>query len=137
MDWVGVLFLLGVTFTSNIDSTLLRRLAILQSSFFCIAYNKLGLPGIVFMCLCVSFLIITRTPAITGMVEIVMPHFFQYVFPCLCIDLLLGITHLSPHNELVHLPYIAIATNTSAASNRNNIRALETGDRTRSPYLLP
>ena len=25
---------------------------------------------------------------------------------------MLGITHLSPHNELVHLPYIAVATNT-------------------------
>ena len=23
-----------------------------------------------------------------------------------------GITHLFPHNELVHLPYIAVATNT-------------------------
>ena len=27
---------------------------------------------------------------------------------------LLGITHLFPHNELVHLPYIAVATNTRA-----------------------
>ena len=27
---------------------------------------------------------------------------------------MLGITHLFPHNELVHLPYIAIATNTKA-----------------------
>ena len=27
---------------------------------------------------------------------------------------LLGITHLSPHNEQVHLPYIAVATNTRA-----------------------
>ena len=27
---------------------------------------------------------------------------------------LLGITHLSPHNELVNLPYIAVATNTSS-----------------------
>ena len=25
-----------------------------------------------------------------------------------------GITHLSPHNEIVHLPYIAVATNTRA-----------------------
>ena len=29
-------------------------------------------------------------------------------------DLVLGITHLFPHNELVHLPYIAVATNTRA-----------------------
>ena len=29
-------------------------------------------------------------------------------------NLLLGITHLFPHNELVHLPYIAVATNTRA-----------------------
>ena len=28
--------------------------------------------------------------------------------------LVLGITHLFPHNELVHLPYIAVATNTRA-----------------------
>ena len=28
--------------------------------------------------------------------------------------LLLGITKLFPHNELVHLPYIAVATNTKA-----------------------
>ena len=27
---------------------------------------------------------------------------------------LLGITHLFPHNELVHLPYIPVATNTRA-----------------------
>ena len=27
---------------------------------------------------------------------------------------MLGITHLFPHNELVHLPYIAVATNTRA-----------------------
>ena len=26
----------------------------------------------------------------------------------------LGITHLFPHNELVHLPYIAVANNTRA-----------------------
>ena len=30
----------------------------------------------------------------------------------LCI--MLGITHLFPHNEIVHLPYIAVATNTRA-----------------------
>ena len=30
------------------------------------------------------------------------------------LKLLLGITHLFPHNELVHLPYIAVATNTRA-----------------------
>ena len=29
-------------------------------------------------------------------------------------DLVLGITDLFPQNELVHLPYIAVATNTSA-----------------------
>ena len=27
---------------------------------------------------------------------------------------MLGITHLSPYNKLVHLPYIAVATNTRA-----------------------
>ena len=27
---------------------------------------------------------------------------------------MLSITHLFPHNELVHLPYIAVATNTKA-----------------------
>ena len=27
---------------------------------------------------------------------------------------MLGITHLFPYNELVHLPYIAVATNTRA-----------------------
>ena len=31
-----------------------------------------------------------------------------------CTGFLLGITHLFPHNELVHLPYIAVATNTRA-----------------------
>ena len=30
------------------------------------------------------------------------------------LNVLLGITHLCPHNELVHLPYIAVATNTRA-----------------------
>ena len=30
------------------------------------------------------------------------------------IFLLLGITHFFPHNELVHQPYIAVTTNTSA-----------------------
>ena len=30
---------------------------------------------------------------------------------CVCV---LGITHLSPHNELVHLPYVVVATNTRA-----------------------
>ena len=29
-----------------------------------------------------------------------------------CMYVLLGITHLIPHNELVHLPHIAVATNT-------------------------
>ena len=53
-------------------------------------------------------------------------------------SLLLGITHFSPHNELIHLPYIPGQTRRwRAASYWNSIRALETGDRTRSPYLLP
>ena len=34
-------------------------------------------------------------------------HYYYYYY-------LLGITHLFPHNELVHLPYIAVATNTRA-----------------------
>ena len=34
-----------------------------------------------------------------------------YSYACIY---LLGITHLTPHNELVHLPYIAVATNTRA-----------------------
>ena len=58
------------------------------------------------------------------------PYIYIYIY-------MLGITHLFPHNELVHLPHIAVATNTRAGSYRNSIRALETGDRTRSPYLLP
>ena len=38
------------------------------------------------------------------------------IWPCDKFDIykLLGITHLSPHNELVHLPYIAVAANTRA-----------------------
>ena len=28
------------------------------------------------------------------------------------INSMFGITHLFPHNELVHLPYVAVATNT-------------------------
>ena len=35
----------------------------------------------------------------------------QFIQGCFFL-LLLGITHLFPHNELVHLPYIAVATNT-------------------------
>ena len=44
----------------------------------------------------------------------------EHNVPLACFILLLwpsyqvGITHLSPHNELVHLPYIAVATNTRA-----------------------
>ena len=30
------------------------------------------------------------------------------------VSLVLSITHLFPHSELVHLPYIAVATNTKA-----------------------
>ena len=67
-----------------------------------------------------------------------------WIYLCkLNVYILLGISHLFPHNELVHLLYIAEATKIGrlegeeAASNRNSIRALETGDRTRSPYLLP
>ena len=33
--------------------------------------------------------------------------------------LMLGITQLFPHNELVHLPYIAVATNTRADQKVN------------------
>ena len=29
-------------------------------------------------------------------------------------NVMLGITHLFPRNELVHLPYVAVATNTRA-----------------------
>ena len=40
-------------------------------------------------------------------------------------DFLLGITHLSPHNELVYLPYIAVATNTSSREGEEPLRITE------------
>ena len=38
---------------------------------------------------------------------------------------LLGITHLFPNNELVHLPYIAVATNTSSREGEEPLRITE------------
>ena len=38
---------------------------------------------------------------------------------------LLGITHLSPHNELVHLSYIAVATNTRSREGEEPLRITE------------
>ena len=37
-----------------------------------------------------------------------------FKFEAISIRRLLGITHLFPHNELAHLPYIGVATNTRA-----------------------
>ena len=59
-----------------IDSILLRRWAVLQCVIFGISYGQ-GLPGIVFICLFVPFLIMPRTPTIT---DTVMPHFFNFYF---------------------------------------------------------
>ena len=39
--------------------------------------------------------------------------------------IVLGITHLYPHNELVHLPYIAVATNTSRLEGEVPLRLTE------------
>ena len=39
--------------------------------------------------------------------------------------ILLGITHLSPHNELVRLPYIAVATYTSSREGGEPLRITE------------
>ena len=41
-------------------------------------------------------------------------HTYIYIYIYVCAYIPLGITHLYPHNELVHLPYIAVATNTKA-----------------------
>ena len=41
-------------------------------------------------------------------------HFWTNTFGERYKPFLLGITHLFPHNEVVHLPYIAVTTNTRA-----------------------
>ena len=55
----------GSNFSIHIDSIFLRRWAVMQSA---IIYYWLGLPGILLMCLSISFLIITRFPTITMVV---------------------------------------------------------------------
>ena len=39
--------------------------------------------------------------------HVTLNHWLEIIY-------MLGITHLFPHNELVHLPYIVVATNTRA-----------------------
>ena len=48
------------------------------------------------------------------LMEIIIYLFEFIVKKRFCTLYMLGITYLSPHNELVHLPYIAVATNTRA-----------------------
>ena len=51
-------------------------------------------------------------PAHGGVVRI---YIYIYVCVCVCVCVCaLGITHLFPHYELAHLPYIAVVTNTRA-----------------------
>ena len=54
-------------FYTHIDITLLRKWAVLQSEFICTPC-RLGLPGILLMCLSALFFIIPRPPSITGAV---------------------------------------------------------------------
>ena len=75
--YLWFLLLLLVDILIHIDSTLLRIWAVLQrSSFFYISY-RLTLPGILIICLSVSFLIIPSAPTITGTVGVLMCHIFS------------------------------------------------------------
>ena len=53
------------------------RRGVLQSAISYISY-RLGLPGIMFMCLSVSFLIIPSAPIITGMVVVLKQNKFYF-----------------------------------------------------------
>ena len=89
MREVGILFFIhtfSCFFSTNIDSTLLRRWAVRQSANVCISY-WFGLPCISLLCLSVPFLIIKRALTITGTVVVLRYLIFKFVFLDLCIYL--------------------------------------------------
>ena len=63
-------------FSTHIDCNLLWRWAVPQSAIFCISY-WLEQPGILLMCVLVSFLVISSTPTITGTIVVLRCHIFS------------------------------------------------------------
>ena len=70
-------------FSYDSDSILLRRWAVPQSPVICIS-NRLGRSDILLMCLFVPFLIQPRALTITGTVEVLRYHIFQFLFSDIC-----------------------------------------------------